>query len=153
MFIIDTFDGFEELLNKYNNAEMTTILIDYAERYDIRNLFVTDYFTILDINLFYGKHYLEDLYHATLYSKADIVGKNTTKFDTYDIEEKEYEYVHEIINETATFKVSSLEGLSIGEVINNKEIVIDELLKYKGAKLFSSNKFNFSFNRGELTEI
>ncbi|MGY4113400.1 CgeB family protein [Aeribacillus sp. SP014] len=144
LIFIRKFEGYEQLLNKYNNSVITTMIHDYVFNYEsISDIISTDYFTIMDTNNSYGKYYIEDLMYASIYSGADIIGKRVLFKDSYEVENYEYQYVDYVIPDTALFKTDIAKFYNIKDILYNREYVISELFKKYGAKIYSSDKFNF----------
>lgn len=153
VFLLDVFEGFEEILNKYNNNQFTSYLINYAfKREYLSDIIDTKYVTVLNLGHQYGKYYLEDLIHAGVYSNADIIGKKSLE-NKMDDENNVYEnqFVNNIIPDTAIYKIESVKYRHLREILFNKEGLIKELFHKEGKVIFSGNKYNFMLNNESNT--
>ena len=147
IMLIPLFEGYETLLNNYNNDKVSTYIREYAFKYDSVNDFITTkYVTVLNLNNEYDIHYLEDLIHATVYSGADIVGKKSL-FDgeNYDYAQYEYQFVENVIKDTAIYKIDKLRSITIKELLNDTSI-IEKLFIGSGARVYSDNQFGIRLN-------
>ncbi|WP_176555860.1 CgeB family protein [Virgibacillus ndiopensis] len=148
VFLISLFEGYEKLLNNYNNDEISTYIRDYAFKYNsLLELIKTEYVTVMDIKNQYGEYYLEDLIHASTYSEADIVGKKSL-FNNLDYKynENEYEYVDSVAKGTALYKSGILKKNSLEDILVREEELIETLFKQYGVKIYSNDQFNIKLN-------
>lgn len=153
IFLLDVFEGFEEVLNKYNNENCMSYLINYAfKREYLSDIINTKYVTVLNLANYYGKYYLEDLIHAGIYSNADIIGKRFIE-SKMDDENNDYDnqFVNYIIPDTAVYKVESVKYRHLREILFNNKELINELFHKEGKVIFSGNKYNFVLNNESNT--
>ncbi|MFD2131547.1 glycosyltransferase [Pseudogracilibacillus auburnensis] len=145
--VLDLFEGHEEIINEYNNEKYSSYLMHHTKNRDITELIDTKYITVMDTKYTYGEHYLEDLMHACIYSNADIVGKKSLMdaLDDYNYAEHEYKYVDNIYEETAVLTVEDIKYYSLKDIVQCRSNLIEVLYKQEGKRIFSSDKFNFSF--------
>lgn len=150
LMALSLFEGYETLLNKYNNKKISTYIKSYLFKYDnISDIVDTEYFTILSTENRYGPYYIEDLVHAGIYSRADIIGKKSiNKNNNFEYDEYEYQYTDEVISDTAVFRVNSIQSISFEELIYDRNKVIQKLFKQDGKRVFSCDKFNFHKGKG-----
>lgn len=155
IFLLDLFEGYESVINHYNNGIYSAYLKSYAEKYEgLGEIVSTRYLTIMDIRNSYGENYIEDLVHACIYSDADIVGKKSIQEDeNYNYSKYEYQFVDSICEETALFKVSSIYTFHLQEVLHNRDLLIKRLFKQEGMSIYSGDKFSFSSHVNKTKEL
>ncbi|MEF2292949.1 glycosyltransferase family protein [Virgibacillus dokdonensis] len=147
VFLVSLFEGYSEVINKYNNKRFSAYIRDYAFKYnDVTEMVETNYLTIMDIKNGYGKYYIEDLIHATKYSEADIIGKKSTFKGNYEYGGYEYQFVESVLPTTCLYKVNFLKKVSLKDLLYNEEKIIEKLFKECGAKIYSADQFNIDIN-------
>lgn len=148
IFLISLFEGYEEILNQYNDDRISTYIRQYAFKFGaIETLIQTKYVTVMQLNYKYGKHYIEDLVYAGLYSNADVIGKKVIEQNgDYSYSRYEYEYVDTIRTDTALYRVESIKNNRFQDILEKPEVIIDELFRQHGKRIFSSDKFNVTLN-------
>lgn len=161
---ITQFEGFEEAMNKLNSDEINLFLKSYLVSYDdSQSLFVSDYLGYIDCRDIYGQNYIKDLMYAAEYSKADVIGKKSYfMFDQKNKEviecpenrHDEYTFVSELGNKAFIFKNSVNKNATLSSFLEqflNESIKIEKQLFKLGAKIFSSDKYNYIKN-GKLAD-
>jgi spore maturation protein CgeB len=148
---LDLFDGYIDILNQYNNDTIHSYVLSYMDHYQrLQEVVTSSYITYMSPGHFYGDHYLTDLGIAIEYSGADIIGKASHFESSEDgslVERntgKEYEFVDHVMPETAVIHQKLLKGENIAKLLQKLEdgTALNGLFK-KGARMFSSDKYNF----------
>ncbi|QGS69573.1 glycosyltransferase [Oceanobacillus sp. 143] len=148
VLIISLFEGYESLLNNYNNDNVRTYLRDYAAKYkDVSELIETNYVAVMNLEDEYGTYYLEDLVHASTYSGGDIIGKKSVSTGSnYHYAPFEYEFVDSIMKGTGLYKRDILKKVPLERILFNEEELIESLFKEHGANIYSSDQFSIKLN-------
>ncbi|OAS88211.1 MULTISPECIES: CgeB family protein [Metabacillus] len=150
--MVDTFEGYLELFNKYNSKNVKTFVRSFMHNYqNIMEWIDSPYITFISNNDYYGKNYLLDLMLCTSFTDSDFIGKSTYfgyNEDMQSINEyntnAEYEFVTSLnpartIVKTDVFAKESLLKV-LDEAENGNEYA--ESLKY-GKKFYSNDKYNY----------
>lgn len=148
--LIDTFEGYLDIYNKFNTANVHTFIRSYMHNYlNIHDWIDTPYVTYFDKNSYYGENYLLDLMLCTKFSSSDFIGKgNYFSMNNGKLSEKncgkEHEYVQSISPVRTIAKTEVYKSLSLKGVINlfEEDHDISFFAKY-GRLFFSSDKFNY----------
>lgn len=160
VIFISNYNGFEDILNQYNQENCQVILWDYMNQYyKLSDIFSSDYVSFVSLNHYYGENYLLDLMIAEKYSKADIVGKENyyeREKDTDVIMEKqrdaEYLYTNNLFVYASIFSTNLKTNGSIqsfiDQLVSNPSL---ESLFEQGVVMYSSDKYNFVKNGRNLT--
>lgn len=148
--LVDTFDGYLNLYNKYNTATIHTFVRSYMHNYlNIRDWISSPYVTYFDKESYYGSNYLLDLMLSTTFTDSDFIGKAT--YYTLDQEQvkeqnegREYEYVTDLSPERTVAKTTVYSNVSLEKVIEMFE-QNQRLASYAryGKQFFSNDKFNY----------
>ncbi|AIZ61714.1 glycosyltransferase [Bacillus sp. FSL R5-0432] len=153
ILLLDLFDGYIDILNQFNNVNVTAYVLSYMDHYDrIEHLVDSDYVSYFSPNHFYGENYLLDLLIATEYSQAEIIGKaNHFVGDEGEIHEvgqgAEYVYVSDLNIHNSLLHRRVFKGVELVKVISDFQNNISLYSYFKqGYRLFSSDKFNFVKN-------
>ncbi|MBC1499189.1 glycosyltransferase [Listeria weihenstephanensis] len=129
------FDEAISLMNQYNTGNIRVFTLSYMNHYQkIQDVIDADYMTYFATQHFYGKHYLEDLVYAAIYSKADFVGKGNVS----------YRYVTELQFHSSLVAT----GWSFGKTALVLLLEMEQnaslgVYLSQGARLFSSDRYNF----------
>ncbi|MDT2047761.1 glycosyltransferase [Priestia flexa] len=148
--LIDTFDGYLDVYNKYNTSSIHTFVASYMHNYlNIRDWINTPYVTYFSQDSYYGENYLLDLMLSTTFTDSDFIGKRTYyTLNKNKLQEKnsgqEYEFVTSLTPERTIAKTNVYSNHSLEEVLEmfkNKQ----DLSPYArfGKQFFSSDKFNY----------
>ncbi|WP_404347896.1 glycosyltransferase [Sutcliffiella horikoshii] len=158
--LVDTFEGYVDLYNKYNNNKIKTFVRSYMHNYSsIIELIDTPYVAYFSLNDYYGENYLLDLMLSTTYTDSDFIGKwNYFLEENGEIIEKnpssEYEFVTNLSPKRSIAKTKIFYDMSLEELIlsfeNSKDL--SRYFKY-GSKFYSSDRFNYLENGGSLSNI
>ncbi|WP_118907421.1 CgeB family protein [Listeria weihenstephanensis] len=147
------FDGVTDLMNQYNTENVSIYTMTYLSHYQkLQDIVTTEYVSYMSGKNFYGEHYVADLFLATEYTDADVIGKkNYFQLDQNNLredgKEKDYEFTDEITYHKALLKTGISFMGSVQDLLVNMEK--DETLGTyfrQGVKLFSADKFNFVEN-------
>ena len=153
VIFVDTFEGYTELINKFNTESIKTYVLPYMNNYSrLDELISTEFIAYFSLSDFYGENYLLDLMLASIYTDADIIGKrnyysytgNRKKVINEKNPSEEYEFVSELATDSSVLKTCIFSGEELNEVmeglINKKS-----LNKYfkKGFRLFAADKYNY----------
>eukprot|EP00130_Batrachochytrium_dendrobatidis_P008570 XP_006683445.1 hypothetical protein BATDEDRAFT_93205 [Batrachochytrium dendrobatidis JAM81] len=151
VIIISLFEGYESILNNYNNDDVHTYLRDYAAKYnDVSELIETDYAAVMNLEDEYGTYYIEDLIHASTFSGGDIIGKKSVSTDgNYHYAPFEYEFVDSIMKGTGIYKREILKKIPLEKLLFNEEELIESLFKEHGASIYSSDQFSIKLLEDE----
>lgn len=149
--LLDTFEGYIDILNHYNNSIIKTFVLSYAKSHysRLKEIIDTEYVGFIDINNFYGENYLLDLMLGFEYSNADIIGKgNFYQMERNNLIEKrpnsEYEYVNNLNIDSSVMKVEVFAGQELQLLLQNiSNMNLEDYFK-KGIRLFSADKYNFA---------
>jgi spore maturation protein CgeB len=150
--LVDTFAGYLELFNKYNNANVKTFVRSYMHNYqNIREWIDAPYIAYFSQRDYYGTHYLMDLMLSTTFTDSDFIGKHAYFAFDHNKDEliqhngkTEYEFVTSLspsrtIAKTNVFTKESLEDLLI-KIQKGEDFGV--YLKY-GKKMYSSDCYNY----------
>lgn len=152
VLFLDSFDGYIDILNNYNNGNITTFVYSYMKQYSRLDEIISDeYISYFCPGDYYGENYLQDLAIAIEYSQADVVGKsNSYRANpfTNELEESnqgfEYIYVDDLSINSSIVSKKVFNGEDIWNALNKIKIGLTLHTYFKkGAKLFSSDKFNY----------
>lgn len=159
IFNISDFIDFNSVINKYQKKDVSIYLLDYTINYpDLKTLLGTEYLTVWNGKNFYGRHYLEDLMIASIYTDADFIGK-ATYFEKVDNnislpkEELEYVFVNQLLPSRSIVKTdypfsNDVKSLLLTFFKDNNLAPYARL----GAKMFSIDGFNFIDDGQEVLE-
>lgn len=148
--LLDTFEGYVDILNNYNNSTIKTFVLSYTKSHysRLKEIIDTEHVGFIDINNFYGENYLLDLMLGFEYSNADIIGKGNfyqIKKDNL-IENRpncEYEYVNNLCMDSSVMKVEVFAGQELQLLLQNiSNMNLEDYFK-KGSRLLSIDKYNF----------
>lgn len=148
--LVDTFDGYLDLYNKYNTKTIHTFVRSYMHNYlNIRDWITSEYVTYFGQDSYYGQNYLLDLMLGTTFTDSDFIGKTTHySVENGKLEEKnagqEYEFVRELSSQSSVAKTNVYSNLSLEQVINlfEQDQSLASYAKY-GKQFFSNDKFNY----------
>lgn len=150
VILIDTFNGYQELFNRYNNDEVQTFIRTYMHNYsNILEWIDTEYIAYFSNNDYYGKNYLTDLMLSTLYTDSDFIGKSNyfTRKGNKVVEQnsgKEYMFVENLMPACSIVKTVAFSKISLEELLNRLSNELSFPSNYKfGTRYFSSDKFNY----------
>ena len=74
--IIDTFDGYLNYYQKYNNDEVKTFIGSFMKKYkNIMEWIESPFISYFSNSDYYGEHYLSDLMLCTTFTDSDFIGK------------------------------------------------------------------------------
>ncbi len=125
--LIDTFEGYIDVFNKYNHSGIQTFIRSFMHNYsNIMDWIDTPYICYFNKNDYYSNNYLLDLMLATKYSDDDFVGKKTHYIlSDGKLEElnsgREYELVNGLNVSSTIAKTSAYTGLSLEDVLAHFE--------------------------------
>lgn len=115
----------------------------------LSQLIDSDYISPLSVEDFYGKNYAKDLLLATLYSRAEIIGKNNyysyEENQLKEINEKmEHEFTNSININSSIIKLNVFSNFNLKEsfmYLEGEKKLTD--LKYLGYSIYSNDKMNY----------
>lgn len=144
------FDGVTDLMNKYNTEDMSMYAITYVNHYQkLQDIIQTEYMSYMAGEHFYGEQYLADLFLATEYTKADVIGKkNFFEWENGALQEdgaqEDYEFVSGLTYHRSLLKTTIPMMGTVPVLLGNMEND-GSMAHYfrQGVSLFSSDKFNF----------
>jgi len=150
--LIDTFDGYLDLYNKYNTSTVQTFVRSYMHNYlNIRDWIETPFVTYFGPNSLYGENYLLDLMLSTTFTDSDFIGKSSY-FTAVGKELKqqhqghEYEFNPFLTPERTIAKTNAYSNISLEEVFLMFEEEKDLSFYARfGKQFFSSDKFNYVY--------
>ncbi|MFE3890725.1 glycosyltransferase [Priestia sp. YIM B13446] len=150
--LIDTFDGYLDLYNKYNTSTVQTFVRSYMHNYlNIRDWIETPFVTYFGPNSLYGENYLLDLMLSTTFTDSDFIGKSS-HFTAVGKELKqqhqghEYEFNPFLTPERTIAKTNAYSNISLEEVFLMFEEEKDLSFYARfGKQFFSSDKFNYVY--------
>ncbi|GHH97441.1 CgeB family protein [Neobacillus kokaensis] len=150
--LVDTFEGYLDLFNKYNTKTVKTFIRSYMHKYqNMLEWIDTPYITYFDKNDYYSENYLSDLMLATTFTDSDFIGKGAYfEFNANDQslnevnKNKEYEFVTSLRPASTIVKTGVFAKESLEAVLEKLEKGTDYsyYLKY-GKQLFSNDKYNY----------
>ncbi|MFB3164819.1 glycosyltransferase [Neobacillus sp. 179-J 1A1 HS] len=151
--LVDTFDGYLELFQKYNTKSVKTFIRSYMQKYqNILEWIDSPYITYFDKNDFYGSNYLLDLMLATTFTDSDFIGKSAHyKYENKSVKEQnanaEYEFVTSLHPASTVIKTEVFSKESLLDVLSKLENGTEytSYLKF-GKQLYSNDKFNYVAN-------
>lgn len=149
--------------NEFNDytslkKDITVMQVDRATQYfeTISKLIVADYIAPINISDFYGKNYLTDLLLTTLYTDAEVIGKNNYFINENNLlnevnQKSEHEYVQSVNSDASIIKMDVFLNFSFNESI---EFLCGERslsqLNFLGVKIYSSDKVNYIQNGSSI---
>ncbi|EUJ42217.1 hypothetical protein BCAMP_00440 [Brochothrix campestris FSL F6-1037] len=145
-----------QLMNQYNTSTCRIYHYPYLKNIpSLSDLIDTKYSAYIDLQHFYGKHYLEDMIASAIYSEADIiVKKNHFLFKKNQLIEQEkgldYQFVSDGGYGQILFKTEMVTSDNVFELF--ERMAIDDSLASEfsaGKRLFSSDRFNFIKQGGQ----
>jgi hypothetical protein len=159
--MVDTFDGYLELFNKYNTQKVKTFVRSFMHNYqNILEWIDSPYISFMDISDYYGKNYLRDLMLCTTFSNSDFIGKSTYfsyNADRNEINEynanAEYEFVTSLHPARTIVKTDVFAKEALLDVLDNAERgkEYSDSLRF-GKQLYSNDKFNYLANTSILNK-
>lgn len=161
LFVKDTesFADFNKTINTYQNENISIYLLDYMMNYQHLSDFITsDFVAFFGTEHFYGRNYLKDLMLATIYTDADFIGKNYYFKASGDklvdsSEGSEYQFTANLNSSSSVLRTHYPFKKELTAFIHEFTAGI-ELSNYmkQGAKMFSSDKYNFIQNGKDAKE-
>ncbi|MBC1457635.1 glycosyltransferase family protein [Listeria newyorkensis] len=144
------FDGVTGLMNEYNTEDVSMYAMTYVNHYQkLHDIIQTEYMSYMAGEHFYGEQYLADLFLATEYTKADVIGKkNFFEWENGVLQEdgaqEDYEFVSGLTYHRALMKTEIPMMGTVPVLLGNMEND-GSMAHYfrQGVSLFSSDKFNF----------
>lgn len=147
------FNDFNTILNTYQDETISIYLLDYLSNYQkLDEIISSEYITFLGSHHFYGRHYLKDLMIAAVYTDADFIGKG----NYVALQGEKYWDIKEADEYTFTSKLSSIQAVLKTNYPFRKDLKTlithfmagADLSNYmkQGAKMFSTDKYNFIHN-------
>jgi spore maturation protein CgeB len=153
--LIDAFDGYLELFNRYNRDSVKTFIRSYMHNYqNLLEWVETPYIAYFSNKDYYGCNYLLDLMLCTAYTDSDFIGKGS--YFSYDHKankmnennsDVEYSFVSSLACTRSIMKTDVFNNLSLTDFLSKLESSFDlgEYLKY-GKRMFSVDKYNYIAN-------
>lgn len=152
---VEPFIGYIELLQGYNEADVSVYLKDYAEEYyEIQHMVTGGYMAFFKGDSYYGINYLEDLVLNARHTGYTVVGKASHgRMDNelvYNNEDLQYQLVDDLktdrsLMDTCVLKDNSLKKL-LSLYIEGKSVKDLFFSSSEDHKFFSIDKFNFIEN-------
>ncbi|MBC2327794.1 CgeB family protein [Listeria booriae] len=144
------FDGVTDLMNIYNTSDCSIYTMSYMNHYQkLQEIVSTEFMSYMSGEHFYGEQYLTDLFLATEYTEADVIGKkNYFEFTNEQLREvavqEDYEFVNSMTYHTALLKTKIPFMGNVQQLLTRMEQdeSMDDYFR-QGVTLFSSDKFNF----------
>ncbi|MBA3926761.1 CgeB family protein [Listeria rustica] len=156
---IDDFNDMSHILNTYQDETVSIYLLDYMRNYTQLSEFIdSEFITVWNQQHFYGRHYLQDLMIAAVYTDADFIGKSsyyTNKDETcQDVNtDDEYRFVTNLKSTQAILRTRYTFRKNVKSLLVDFMHGIDLSPHMKqGAKMFSADKYNFIENGKQLDE-
>ncbi|WP_153463371.1 CgeB family protein [Sediminibacillus terrae] len=150
LVLVDTFDGYLEMYNKYNDDSIQTFIRSYMHNYNnILEWVDTPYIAYFSLEDYYGKNYLLDLMLSTLYTDSDFIGKfNYFTMDKGMLLESnsglEYTFVSSLSASRTIIKTNVFSKASLEELLKSFIVKSDFSPYFKyGKQFYSSNKLNY----------
>ncbi|MGV2622793.1 UNVERIFIED_CONTAM: glycosyltransferase [Halobacillus marinus] len=148
--LVDTFDGYLELFNKYNNDEIEVFIGSYMHNYsNIMEWIDSPYITYFAEDDYYGEHYLSDLMLCTLYTSSEFIGKASYfRVSGQELVENqagnEYRFVSDLCPSRTVMKTEVFSKEPLTDVLTKfkKQEQLTDYFKY-GKQFYSSDKFNY----------
>jgi spore maturation protein CgeB len=150
--LIDIFDGYLELFNKYNTESVKTFIRSYMHKYqNILEWIDSPYITYFSNNDYYGRNYLLDLMLCTTFTDSDFIGKGAYFYYDYKTKsineyntDAEYSFVPSLMSSRSIMKTEVFSNESLKDFLLKLENNYDlgQYLKY-GKTMFSNDKYNY----------
>lgn len=153
---IEFFSDINMILNQYQTEMVSIYLLDYMENYpDFSSLLESDFMAFIQPSHFYGRNYLKDLMIASIYTDADFIGKASywekrEEKMCKSIKWDEYTFVNELYPSRSIIRTRYPFRDQIKSILENwnEDQSLAPYMK-QGAKMFSSDAFNFIENSAE----
>ncbi|WP_042143708.1 glycosyltransferase [Paucisalibacillus sp. EB02] len=157
IILLNNFNGYIEVMNKYNSAHISSFVLSYMNHYKrVSEIIDSEFIAFFNSKDYYGENYLMDLMIATKYSRSAIIGKSTI----FEFEKKlvsknpghEYEFVNDLTITRSIVNKKVFHGVDLEKVIKKLKHAgsLNEFFK-KGHQLLSIDKFNYIQSGQEIS--